>query len=81
FKFKGYASTVGSAALNQQLSTERAENVADFLERQARPDSAYEYAGARGDGNQQAGGIRRDLQREGHRVVVSILQNNGIAGD
>ena len=33
---KGWASKVGSAALNQRLSTERAENVTDFLEQQAR---------------------------------------------
>ena len=32
---KGYASSVGSAALNQKLSTERADNVTDFLERTA----------------------------------------------
>ena len=32
---KGYASKVGSAALNERLSTERAENVTDFLEQQA----------------------------------------------
>src|SRR5271154_7518721 len=32
---KGYASKVGSAALNEKLSTERAENVTDFLEQQA----------------------------------------------
>ena len=31
---KGYASSVGSAALNQKLSTERADNVTDFLEQQ-----------------------------------------------
>jgi OmpA-OmpF porin, OOP family len=28
---KGYASRVGSAALNQKLSTERAQNVTNFL--------------------------------------------------
>ena len=31
---KGYASSVGSAALNQKLSTERANNVTEFLEQQ-----------------------------------------------
>src|SRR5271157_4150549 len=31
---KGYASSVGSAALNQKLSTERADNVTDFMEQQ-----------------------------------------------
>ena len=29
---KGYASAVGSAALNQKLSTERADHVRDFME-------------------------------------------------
>jgi outer membrane protein OmpA-like peptidoglycan-associated protein len=33
---KGYASKVGSAALNQKLSTERAQNVANFLEQQGK---------------------------------------------
>ena len=31
---QGYASAVGSAALNQKLSLERAEHVLDFLEQQ-----------------------------------------------
>jgi OmpA-OmpF porin, OOP family len=34
---KGYASSVGSAALNQRLSTERADNVTDFLEQNGVP--------------------------------------------
>src|SRR5271166_985210 len=33
---KGYASAVGSAAMNQKLSTERANNVTEFLEQQGR---------------------------------------------
>ena len=33
---KGYASKVGSAASNQRLSTERAENVTNFLEQQGK---------------------------------------------
>ena len=51
---KGYASAVGSAALNQKLSTERADNVTDFLEQQGRY-SIDQHSGSRRDGYQQAG--------------------------
>ena len=51
---KGYASAVGSAALNQKLSQERAANVTDFLDQQCR-HSADQCSGSRRDGHQQAG--------------------------
>jgi outer membrane protein OmpA-like peptidoglycan-associated protein len=54
---KGYASSVGSAALNQKLSTERADNVTDFLEQNGIP---LTHAGSRRHGHQQSGCARRD---------------------
>jgi OOP family OmpA-OmpF porin len=78
---KGYASKVGSAALNQRLSTERAENVTDFLEQQAQiPLTNILAPGAMGTSRQVAPDTTVEGQAENRRVVVRILQNKGIAG-
>jgi OOP family OmpA-OmpF porin len=78
---KGYASKVGSAALNQKLSTERAENVTDFLEQQAQiPLTNILAPGAMGTSRQVAPDTTAEGQAENRRVVVRILQNKGIAG-
>ena len=78
---KGYASKVGSAALNQRLSTERAQNVANFLEQQGKiPLTNMLAPGAMGTSRQVAPDTTAEGQAENRRVVVSILQNKGIAG-
>jgi OmpA-OmpF porin, OOP family len=78
---KGYASKVGSAALNQRLSTERAENVTDFLEQQGQiPLTNILAPGAMGTSRQVAPDSTAEGQAENRRVVVRILQNKGIAG-
>jgi outer membrane protein OmpA-like peptidoglycan-associated protein len=78
---KGYASSVGSAALNQRLSTERAENVTDFLEQQGQiPLTNMLAPGAMGTSKQVAPDTTVEGQAENRRVVVRILQNKGIAG-
>jgi outer membrane protein OmpA-like peptidoglycan-associated protein len=78
---KGYASKVGSAALNQRLSSERAENVTDFLEQQAQiPLTNILAPGAMGTSRQVAPDTSAEGQAENRRVVVRILQNKGIAG-
>lgn len=78
---KGYASKVGSAALNQKLSTERAENVTDFLEQQGQiPLTNILAPGAMGTSRQVAPDTTAEGQAENRRVVVRILQNKGIAG-
>ena len=78
---KGYASKVGSAALNQRLSTERAENVTDFLEQQCQiPLTNMLAPGAMGTSRQVAPDTTVEGQAENRRVVVRILQNKGIAG-
>jgi outer membrane protein OmpA-like peptidoglycan-associated protein len=78
---KGYASAVGSAALNQRLSTERADNVTDFLEQQGGiPLTNMLAPGAMGTSQQVASDTTSEGQAENRRVVVRILQNKGIAG-
>jgi outer membrane protein OmpA-like peptidoglycan-associated protein len=78
---KGYASKVGSAALNQRLSTERAENVTNFLEQQGKiPLTNMLAPGAMGTSKQVAPDTTAEGQAENRRVVVSILQNKAIAG-
>ena len=52
---KGYASAVGSAALNQKLSQERAANVTEFLEQQG-GIPLDQHPGAWRHGDQPAGG-------------------------
>jgi OOP family OmpA-OmpF porin len=77
---KGYASSVGSAALNQKLSTERADNVTDFLEQSGVPLTNMLAPGAMGTSKQVAPDNTAEGQADNRRVVVRILQNKGIAG-
>jgi outer membrane protein OmpA-like peptidoglycan-associated protein len=78
---KGYASAVGSAALNQKLSQERAANVTEFLEQKGGiPLTNILAPGAMGTSNQVAPDNTAEGQAENRRVVVMILQNKGIAG-
>ena len=78
---KGYASKVGSAALNQKLSIERAENVTNFLEQEGKiPLTNMLAPGAMGTSQQVAPDTTAEGQAENRRVVVSILQNKAIAG-
>jgi outer membrane protein OmpA-like peptidoglycan-associated protein len=78
---KGYASAVGSAALNQKLSQERAANVTDFLEQSCGiPLTNVLAPGAMGTSRQVAPDTTAEGQAENRRVVVRVLQNKGIAG-
>ncbi len=78
---KGYASAVGSAALNQKLSQERAANVTEFLEQQGGiPLTNILAPGAMGTSKQVAPDNTAEGQAENRRVVVRVLQNKGIAG-
>ncbi len=79
---KGYASSAGSAALNQKLSTERADNVTDFLEQQGHIPLTHILApGAMGTSRQIAPDNTSEGQADNRRVVVKLLQNKGIAGN
>jgi outer membrane protein OmpA-like peptidoglycan-associated protein len=78
---KGYASSVGSAALNQELSEERAENVTDILVQQGRvPLTNVLAPGAMGESRQIGSDKTEQGQAENRRVVVRALLNKGIAG-
>ena len=79
---KGYASAVGSVALNQRLSQERAANVTEFLEQQGGiPLTNLLAPGAMGTSKQVAPDNTAEGQAENRRVTVMVLQNKGIAGN
>jgi OmpA-OmpF porin, OOP family len=78
---KGYASAVGSAALNQKLSVERANAVTEFLEQDANvPLTNMLAPGAMGTADQVGPDTTAEGQAKNRRVVVMVLQNKGIAG-
>ena len=78
---KGYASAVGSAAVNQKLSQERAQNVADILLQQGKvPLTRMLAPGAMGESDQVGSDTTKEGQAENRRVVVRVLQNKAIAG-
>ena len=78
---QGYASAVGSAAMNQKLSMERANNVLAYLEQDCKiPLTNVLAPGAMGTSDQVAPNATTEGQAENRRVVVRILQNKGIAG-
>jgi len=78
---KGYASATGPAALNQQLSVQRANAVSQFLEQDANvPLTNMLAPGAMGTADQIAPDSTSEGQAENRRVVVMVLQNKGIAG-
>jgi outer membrane protein OmpA-like peptidoglycan-associated protein len=78
---KGYASSVGSKALNQQLSEDRAASVAQFLLQQGHiPLTRMLAPGAMGESRQVGNDKTAEGQAENRRVVVRVLQNKGIAG-
>ena len=78
---KGYASSVGSKALNQQLSDDRAASVTQFLLQQGHISLTRMLApGAMGESRQVGNDKTAEGQAENRRVVVRVLQNKGIAG-
>jgi OmpA-OmpF porin, OOP family len=78
---QGYASAVGSAALNQKLSSERANAVTAILQQQGQvPLTNMLAPGAMGTSQQVDSDKTAEGQAENRRVVVRILQNKGIAG-
>jgi len=78
---KGYASSVGSVALNQQLSEDRADAVTNILVQQGHiPLTRMLAPGAMGETHQVGNDKTADGQAENRRVVIRALQNKGIAG-
>lgn len=78
---KGYASSVGSVSLNQQLSEDRANEVTNVLVQQGHiPLTRMLAPGAMGESHQVGNDKTAEGQAENRRVVVRVLQNKGIAG-
>ena len=78
---KGYASSVGSVALNQQLSEDRADAVTNILVQQGHiPLTRMLAPGAMGESHQVGSDKTAEGEAENRRVVVRDLQNKGIAG-
>jgi len=78
---KGYASSVGSMALNQRLSEDRANTVTQFLLQQGHiPLTRLLAPGAMGESRQVGNDKSAEGQAQNRRVVVRVLQNKGIAG-
>jgi len=78
---KGYASSVGSTQLNQQLSEDRAAAVTNILVQQGHiPLTRMLAPGAMGEAHQIGNDKTETGQAENRRVVVRVLQNKGIAG-
>ena len=77
----GYASSVGSTAVNQRLSEHRAGNVTNILIQQGNiPLTRMLAPGAMGESQQVATNKTAEGQAENRRVVVRVLQNKAIAG-
>jgi outer membrane protein OmpA-like peptidoglycan-associated protein len=78
---KGYASSLGSTQLNQQLSEDRADAVTNILVQQGHiPLTRMLAPGAMGESHQVGTDKTEKGQAENRRVVVRVLQNKGIAG-
>jgi outer membrane protein OmpA-like peptidoglycan-associated protein len=77
----GFASSSGSAALNQKLSEDRADSVTNILVQQGHiPLTNLLAPGAMGESRQVGDEKTETGQAQNRRVVVRILQNKGIAG-
>jgi outer membrane protein OmpA-like peptidoglycan-associated protein len=77
----GYASSAGSAAMNQKLSEERAGNITNFLVQDCNvPLLVLLAPGAMGESRQVGNDKTVEGQAQNRRVVVRVLQNKGIAG-
>ena len=80
-EIKGYASAVGSAGLNQQLSEDRADAVCNILIQEAQvPLTRMLAPAAMGESHQIGANQTETEQAENRRVVVRVLQNKAIAG-
>jgi outer membrane protein OmpA-like peptidoglycan-associated protein len=78
---RGYASSAGSASLNQKLSEDRADNVTNILLQKGHIELTRMLApGAMGEAHQVGNDTSAEGQAENRRVVVRVLQNKAIAG-
>jgi len=76
---QGYASAVGSNALNQKLSMQRADAVTSVLQQDGVPPPNILVPAAMGVTDQVASNRTADGQAQNRRTVVTLLQNKGIS--
>lgn len=77
---KGFASATGSAAANQALSEDRADNVTNILMQQCKvPLTRMLAPGAMGESEQVGNASTKEGEAQNRRVVVRVLQNKAIA--
>jgi outer membrane protein OmpA-like peptidoglycan-associated protein len=78
---KGYADASGNAAMNQQLSMDRAQAVVAYLLQNCRIPLRHIVApGAMGEADPKAPNEIADGRAENRRVEVKVLVNRGVAG-
>ena len=77
-QIQGYASKVGSEAVNQTLSTKRAEAVAAVLSQNGVPPTNMLVPAAMGTTQQVGSNKTAKGQAENRRTVITLLQNKGI---
>lgn len=78
---QGYASSTGSPAVNQRLSSERAQAVLSIIQQTGVvPLTRILAPAAMGTSNQVATDRSRAAQAQNRRVVVTVVVNKGIAG-
>jgi outer membrane protein OmpA-like peptidoglycan-associated protein len=77
---QGYASAVGSDAINQPLSRRRADAVTAVLQQSGVTPTDLAYPAAMGTTGQVASNKTAEGQAQNRRVVVKLLQNKGVAG-
>jgi len=78
---QGYASTTGSATLNQRLSAERADAVLAIIQQTGVvPMTRILAPAAMGTTNEVADNHTRAGQAQNRRVVVTVVVNKGIVG-
>jgi OmpA-OmpF porin, OOP family len=75
---QGYASAVGSDALNDRLSSERAVAVTRILQQNGVPPTSIAPPAGMGTTDQVAPNKTEQGQAENRRVVITLLQNKGI---
>jgi len=79
---KGFADSSGNAAMNQNLSMERAQNVIAFLLQNCNVPVRHIVApGAMGEAAPVASNETAAGRAENRRVEVKVLLNKGLAGD
>jgi len=76
---QGFASAIGKAESNQELSRQRAEAVTAILQQSGVAPTSVVVPAAMGTSQQVAANTTRKGQAENRRAIVTLMQNKGIA--